>query len=161
MTCAISRGVTGCGEAKTSASSTARTSPGGRMGSWLSSNGPPSGGGRSRDGGPRLRSHRPEDSDGAEESPLVDPDPLQADELEQGEEGQDQARLGLFGREQVGELQRLALPQPDEQLVHALLDALALVLHLVGQERLAPLEQLPEGADEVVEAGLDHLLARV
>src|SRR5439155_12457569 len=86
---------------KTSASSTARTSAAGRtdapspvsLGSGVSSNDPPSGGGRARHGRPGLRPQRPEYADGAEQAALIDLDPLQADQLEQGEEGQDHAAL--------------------------------------------------------------------
>src|SRR5437867_12867611 len=123
MTRVISRGVTGCGEAKTSASNTARTSAAGRtdapsspcLGSGESSNGPPSGGGRARQGRSRLRPHRPEYADGAEEAPLIHLDPLQTDQLEQGEERQDHARFGLLAREQLEELQRLSLAEHVQQ----------------------------------------------
>src|SRR6185503_19665303 len=111
ITRVISRGVTGCGEAKTSASSTARTSAGGSIGSGVSSNGPPSGAGRARQGVSRLRPQGAEDTDGAEKTALIDPDRLEPDQLEQGDEGQDHARLGLLAGEQVQELQRLAFPQ--------------------------------------------------
>src|SRR5437867_6584815 len=169
MTRVISRGVTGCGDAKTSASSTARTSAAGRtdapssvsLGSGVSSNDPPAGGGRARHGRPGLRPQRPEYANGAEQAALIDLDPLQANQLEQGEEGQDHPRLGLLAREQLEELQRLSLAKHVQQLLHALLDALAFVLHLVGEERLVALEQLLERADEIVEPGLEHLFPGV
>src|SRR6185503_14127734 len=161
ITRVMSRGVTGWGEAKISASSTARTSAAGSTDSGVSSNGPPSNGGRARHRRPRLRPHGPEHANGPEQPALVDLDPLQADQLEQGEEGQDHGRLRLLGCEQLEELQRLSLAQHRQQLLHPLLDALALVLHLVGEQRLPPLQQFLERADQVVEAGLDHLLARI
>ena len=61
--------------------------------------------------------------------------------------------------EELEELERLALADQRQELVHALLDGLALGLDLVREQRLPPVEQLLEGADEVEEAGLEHLLA--
>ena len=64
-----------------------------------------------------------------------------------------------LGREQLDELDRLALADELHQLVHALVDALAPVRDLVREQRLPALQQLLERADEVEETRLQHLLA--
>src|SRR5262245_36393598 len=97
----------GCGEAKMSASSTARTSRGGRTASVASAVVSSVGGagaafsslsaipflrwtsGLRRRGPALFRAHGAEDADRAEEAALVDLHVLQPDELEQGEEGHD------------------------------------------------------------------------
>src|SRR5262249_39364219 len=103
----------------------------------------------------------PEDTDGPEHSALVDPDPLQSDQLEQGEERQDHAGLALARWKEVLELEGLALRDPAEDLLDALLDRLAVLGPRVGEQGPTPLEQVFEGADEVEESRLEHLFARV
>src|SRR6185503_18657612 len=164
-----SRGVIGWGEAKISASRMARTSSAGSEGgspsrvaasasraegwpsigaasvvsSFSSIVSLPRGGRRGR-----LRTHGPEHTDRPERAALIDLDRLEPDQLEQGQEGHDHVPLGGLAREQLQEVDRLALAQEGQQLLHALFDALALPLHLVGEQWLAAIQQLLEGADQ-------------
>src|SRR5262249_24718098 len=108
-----------------------------------------------------LRADGTEHADRPEQPSLVDPDPLEPHELQEREEGQDHVSLRLLRREQLQEVERLALLDEREQLFHPDLDRLALRLDLVGEEGLAAVEHLLEGRDEVEEPGLQHLLARV
>ena len=70
--------------------------------------------------------------------------------------------LVSWRREQLEELERLALADQGQRARPcAARRVLPSRLDLVGEQRLAPLQQLLEGADEVEEPGLQHLLARV